>query len=533
MERLLKDATKLTGVKYDINNLADIYEAVHAIQEEIGITGTTALEAEETIEGSLNAMKSAFTNTLGALAIGENVGESFKALAETASVFLFENLIPMLGTIISQLPTAISTFVQTAAPLIMENGRELIGNLIEAITGALSTPIDFEGLTFQFSEMFADLIFDIGNRIPEFLEKGKEFVVSLASGVFENIPYIIDMTGSMVDSVIRWIGEFLPEFLQTGADMLIELVNGFVDNLPAMAESITGMANLIFAAIEEYLPVLLEKGFEIITNIAKGIWNNLPKIVSTMGDLLSSLISLVIQYFPRFIKQGVELIGKFAIGIWNNLPQIITTLGNLLGKLVGKIAQHFPEFIRKGFELIIQLGDGLIKSIPNIVAKIPQIISALLNTFGKLAGQFKNIGKDIIRGLWEGILSVKDWILGKIKGFVGSVTDGIKSFFGIKSPSKVMANEVGKWLPMGLADGIEKNANPVSQAMEDLAEEAVSSFDIGNLVSDVSVSSGKLAYTTAGTGSGGIALNFYPQNMTEADLEMAFNYVNRRFGMGV
>ena len=99
MERLLADAQKLTGVKYDINNLDDVFMAVHAIQEEIGITGTTALEAEETIEGSLNAMKAAFANTLGALAIGENIQESFTALAETMSTFIFGNLLPMIGTI--------------------------------------------------------------------------------------------------------------------------------------------------------------------------------------------------------------------------------------------------------------------------------------------------------------------------------------------------------------------------------------------------------------------------------------------------
>jgi phage-related protein len=172
------------------------------------------------------------------------------------------------------------------------------------------------------------------------------------------------------------------------------------------------------------------------------------------------------------------------MGIWNNLPQIITTMGNLLIRLVGVIRERLPEFLGQGLKLIGQLALGIIKAIPGIVAKIPSVIGALVRAFGGLVGQFAGIGGDLIRGLWKGINSVKDWILGKIKGFVGSITKGIKSFFGIKSPSTVMADEVGQWLPKGLAEGIEDNTRPVSQAMEDLAK-----MTTGTLESQIRVNS--------------------------------------------
>src|SRR5699024_11010918 len=116
MERLLADATKLSGVKYDINNLSDVYEAIHVVQEELGVTGTTALEAEETLSGSLNAMQSAFKDVLGNLAIGEDIKPSLYALADTVSTFLFGNLFPMIGRILATLPGAVFTFIQAAAP---------------------------------------------------------------------------------------------------------------------------------------------------------------------------------------------------------------------------------------------------------------------------------------------------------------------------------------------------------------------------------------------------------------------------------
>ena len=156
-------------------------------------------------------------------------------------------------------------------------------------------------------------------------------------------------------------------------------------------------------------------------------------------------------------------------------------MGNLLVKLIGAIRQRLPEFLQKGIELIGQLALGIIRAIPGIVAKIPQVVSALVRAFGSLIGQFVGIGADIVKGLWNGIKSVKNWILDKIKGFVGDITSGIKSFFGIKSPSKVMANEVGKWLPLGLAEGIEDNINPVSKAMQDLSLKATNAFNAPNL----------------------------------------------------
>ena len=145
-------------------------------------------------------------------------------------------------------------------------------------------------------------------------------------------------------------------------------------------------------------------------------------------------------------------------------------------KVIGAIRERLPEFLQKGIELIGQLSLGIVKSIPGIVAKVPEVIGALVRTFAGLIGQFVGIGADIIKGLWEGIGSVKNWILDKIEGFVEDIISGIKDFFGISSPSKVMANEVGKWLPLGLAEGIEDNIKPVSKAMQSLSLQATNAF---------------------------------------------------------
>lgn len=420
MERLLADAQKLTGVKYNLDNLDDVFMAVHAIQEEIGITGTTALEAEETIEGSLNAMKAAFTNTLGALAIGENVTGSFQALAETMSTFIFGNLLPMIGTIFQSLPTALIAFFQTAAPLLITEG----GNLITQLGNGLITAIP--GLLVQVQVMMTKVIAWIRNEFPTILKKGVELIVKFATGILKALP-----------SVLSNIGQILNQVLVA-----------------------------IFAAI----PSIMQSGYDLIVGLAKGIWSNYPEIVTRITNILAGLLQTILEHMPAITKKGWELVGKLAMGIWNNIPQIISTMGNLLASVISKIGSYLPKFLNEGLKLIGQMAIGIINAIPGIVAKIPQVISAMISAFSGVKDQFFDIGSDLIKGLWNGINSVKDWIMGKISGFVGGITSGIKGFFGIKSPSTVMADEVGKWIPAGLAEGIEDNVKPVTDAMNDLTD---------------------------------------------------------------
>jgi phage-related protein len=422
MQRLLADATKLSGVEYNIDNLDDVYNAIHVIQKEIGITGTTALEAEETIQGSFNAMKSAFTNVLGALAIGENLSGALKGLAETVATFLFDNLLPMLGNIISALPGAIITFIQAAGPAFMESGGELIS--------------------------------------------------SIANGLVTGIPAFFESMAEFMGQVVTWIKEQLPLILQEGIAFITEFASGIFEGAPSVIENIGEILSNLLVAIFDFIPLVLESGMELISNLAKGIWDNLPAIIESITNVLGKLLDTIVEKYPEYLKKGIEIISNIAKGIWNNLPEIIKTIGDLLIKVIGAIRERLPEFLQKGIELIAQLALGIVKSIPGIVAKVPEVIFALVKAFGSLIGQFVGIGADIVKGLWEGIKSVKNWILDKIKGFVGDITSGIKSFFGINSPSKVMADEVGKWLPLGLAEGIEDNINPVSRAMELLGEEA-------------------------------------------------------------
>lgn len=422
MERLLKDAQKITGVKYDINNLNDVYEAIHVIQGELDITGTTAKEASTTLTGSFNAMKASFQDVLGALALGEGLEPALQGLAGTVSTFLFGNLIPMIGNILAQLPGMLITFVQIALPQFVQMGTDMINSL------ASGFDFGMDGFWANFSEMI---------------------------NVF--------------------LTDYLPQFLETGVSLITELTNGLISALPNV---ITGMGEILDTMLVicfDALPKILQAGYDIIKNLAMGIWNNLPAITKSIVDVLDKLLRTILDNLPQFLEKGIELIGRMAMGIWNNLPQIISTLTNLLIALIRKIGEYLPQFLQKGVELIGKMLAGIVQKAPELIAKLPAIIVQILASIGRFTVEFVSMGGQLLMGLAKGIAGAVGNVIKAAVNACKGVVSKIKSFFGIHSPSRVFA-EIGEFLDLGLAEGIEDNIKPVQSAMEEVAKETQRSF---------------------------------------------------------
>ncbi|MEB3059243.1 hypothetical protein [Parvimonas sp. D9] len=422
MERLLKDAQKITGVKYDINNLNDVYSAIHVIQGELDITGTTAKEASTTLTGSFNAMKASFQDVLGALALGEGLEPALQGLAGTVSTFLFGNLIPMIGNILAQLPGMLITFVQIALPQFVQMGTDMINSL------ASGFDFGMDGFWANFSEMI---------------------------NVF--------------------LTDYLPQFLETGVSLITELTNGLISALPNV---ITGMGEILDTMLVicfDALPKILQAGYDIIKNLAMGIWNNLPAITKSIVDVLDKLLRTILDNLPQFLEKGIELIGRMAMGIWNNLPQIISTLTNLLIALIRKIGEYLPQFLQKGVELIGKMLAGIIRKAPEVIAKIPSIILEILSSIRSFISEFVSMGGQLLMGLARGIAGAVKNVISSAIDACKSVVNKVKSFFGIHSPSRVFA-EIGEFLNLGLAEGIEDNIKPVQSAMEEVAKETQRSF---------------------------------------------------------
>lgn len=365
MERLLADAEKFSGIKYDISSYADIVDAIHVVQTEMGITGTTAKEAATTIQGSSAAMKSAWSNLLTGMSN--------------------ENL----------------------------NLDKLVQNVIDSVN------------------TFADnLIPRLQIMLPRFAEGLNKLVTGL-------IPYVGPALELLLPSLVQGIGG---------------LVSGIVQALPAAVEAITAV---------------------------------IPMLVEQLTILL-----------PQIISAGVEIIAALASGIGENLPTLIPAVVDAIITITEGLLDHIDLLIIAAGQLIAGLAQGLIEAIPRLIGRLPEIIGAIVKGLLKGLAAIGAVGQELVEGLFNGISNAATWLYEKVKGWASSVVGWIKDFFGIHSPSKVFADEVGKLIPPGITLGVEQ---AMPRAMRAMGDELAALTDIPL----------PGAGSTTTTNMGGVVLNIY------------------------
>lgn len=359
MERLLADAQKLTGVKYDINNLSDVYSAIHVIQEELGVTGTTAKEASSTLTGSFNSMKAAFSDVLGNLALGRDIQPSLDALQETVFTFFEGNLLPAVGKILNNLPTV--------------------------ITGAMNMAI--RGLNL------------VKNNAKSIVKTGTELVTGIGKAVISALPYLAEAALGIVTELSKAILE--TDWAQVASDTIADLR----DNLDLAAGEILGADGSIVLsvldAITTHLPAVLSGGVKIISEIANGFLQGIPGFLETAGSLLSSLLAHFMEAAPSLIESGMTLILNLASGLIASLPDIIAAGVEIIAQLLTTFAEHLPDLLAQGISLIGQLIAGLISMIPDVITAAGDIMADFCNTISEI--DWLQLGADIISGIIEGL----------------------------------------------------------------------------------------------------------------------------------
>lgn len=462
MERLLSDAEKLTGVKYDINNLGDVYNAIHAIQEDLGITGTTAKEASQTFSGSFSAMKAAASNLMGNLALGKDIGPSLKALGESVNTFLMGNLFPMVGKILGQLPTLLKDLIPMlkdalvqGIPQIMVGGTQLIMGLVDAIlsTDWLALAGDIVGAIVTGLQETAATIFGEGDPLPAMKESILGAINNLGTLISEQAPAFLQSAGDLISSLIQGLGEALPGIISAAADIGSALLTTLISSAPE----------------------LLSAGIDLLGQIVDGIVSALPGIATAAAKAIETLSKTLVSNFPTILQKGLELVEKVASGIVQGLPKVVSAAADVVSKIAKSIGENLPTILKKGGELIGKLGAGIIEKIPDVVACVPKIFEAVKNAFADT--DWISLGKDIINGIIEGVKAMLDSLIAAVKSVASKAYETVKSFFQIGSPSKLMANEVGRYIPEGIAVGIEANEDSVIKAMNDLSALTAGAFN--------------------------------------------------------
>lgn len=458
MQRLLDDATKLSGVKYDISSYADIVDAIHVVQTEMGITGTTAKEASTTIEGSINAAKSAFTNLTTGLA-DDNAD---------------------IDELINQMIEAAGTVVDNVAPRIIQTINSIVGSVPKIISGLSGVVTGAAGqigtlaqtLLPQLAQAFFWLISSIieimPQLLPQLLSAAANFFMGILTGLNTVIPQLAAQIPVIITQITTTLTENLPQIIQAGVLILVNLINGITNAIPSLIEAIIALFPVITTALLENLPLIIEAGLNLLIALITGIVQAIPQLIAMLPQIITTIVSTLASMLPQIIEAGIVLLNSLISGIVQAIPQLIAALPQIISSIVNTLIQNLPQIISAGIQLLGALISGLIQAIPSLIAAIPQIVKAIFDTFK--AVNWGELGKNIIDGVINGVKNAASSLIDVFKDLASSALDAVKDFFGIHSPSTVMRDQVGKMLPAGMAEGVEEGMDDeeerIRKAME-------------------------------------------------------------------
>lgn len=490
MKRLLADAEKLSGVKYDIKNLNDVIEAIHVMQESLGITGTTALEASTTISGSWGMLKSAWSNLLTSFADeNSNFDDYFNAVVDSAVTF-GDNIIPRIQIVLTRigeempkivnkitdlalemLPSMLDVGVQAvgsllngiiqSAPRLIDSGIELINNVVNGLRSSMNY------ITDSAFEIMNTMIVTLTELLPDILGVGIELLTSLADGISNNLPSLFPVVLDLIITICDKIIENLPTVIDSGLNILKAITKGIVDSLPTLINEVPRIINTLADTIRGKFPDILKTGIDILKTIIKGMIDSIPLIIENLPAITMAIINVfeMISWW----NIGKNLITGIGNGIKSMASNIKNTASTLAKDTLNSIKTGFSSAYSTGTTFISSIKNGIVGASKSLIASAKNVAVSVLNgiknTFS--LSNLKSIGSNLVEGIWNGINNKTAWIINKIKGFGESVLKGLKSFFGIHSPSRLMASEVGRWLPQGIAVGFEDELPDVNDEIED------------------------------------------------------------------
>ena len=330
-----------------------------------------------------------------------------------------------------------------------------------AMSGALE---GVNALGGAFSGLVAAVI--SGEGVDQAFYMVSEGLTDLIVGIEEALPQVIDIVGKLFTMMLDLIAEYMPWLIEEGAGMLSSLLSGISNNIGTVMTTVMSVVQTLLDTIMQNLPMLIEMGIKMLTSLIDGIANMLPELIPMAIDCVITIVETLIDNIDLIIDAAINIIMALADGLLEALPRLIEKIPVIIDKLIVALTNNMPKLIEMGITLTIKLAEGLIKAIPQLVAKIPQIMKSLFDGFSNYYTKIGDIGLNLVQGLWNGIKDATSWLMEKIKGFGDSVLNGIKSIFGIHSPSTVFKDEVGKNLALGVGEGFADTMEDVSADMQ-------------------------------------------------------------------
>lgn len=342
----------------------------------------------------------------------------------------FQSMEKQSKTLNGQISTLKDNFSMFAGVLAEDTTNAISSEFLPAINDTISAMQEgfseegFEGMAEAFAEGFTNILLMLVEKAPEIVDVAIVMIQSFINAIQENLPMITSSAIEIVIALTNGILSMLPQILQLGIDIIVQLINGIAEQAPVLIPQIVETLLNLFMTLTspENLEKLADAGVKLVLGLIEGIINSIPVLLSDTDRLLQVMITV--------LSGGQALMAKVG---WELIKALISALGDMLGSLGEKAKELLDKIVNK-------IKEGIHK--------------------------IKDVGKNLVQGLWNGINNAKDWVLNKIKGFGKAILKGIKSFFGIKSPSRLMRDEVGKYIAEGVGVGFEDELGSVYSDMQ-------------------------------------------------------------------
>lgn len=361
------------------------------------------------------------------------------------------NLLPSLTTVMNGF-TGLITGTDGAEKQISSG----INSLIKNITTALPTALD----------AITSIVSGVTSVLPD-------LVVTLADAIIGALPTLgntfMEVGGKLLDALTQ----VLPKMLEAGIKLIIQLAQGITEAIPKLLPAIVGLVSDLGKMIMDNLPALLKAGLELVMALAQGIADNAGDLAVAAIQLVSQLETFIIENLPEIMQTGLEILLALINGIVESLPELTTAITDLMTTFVDTVVNNLPEILKCGLEILAALVEGVLKALPDLIMVVPKIYKSLFDKF--ILMDWKSIGKNLITGIRDGLVKAKDTLLNAIQNLCTEAWSKVKSFFGIASPSKLMAY-AGTMIGEGLVKGIESEESAVDRAMARLNNVTFGSF---------------------------------------------------------
>ena len=459
MIRLINDSgvlqekiSSLDGISFDT-----MIQAIHEVQTNLGITGTTAKEASTTIQGSIAAMKSAWSNLLVGLAAGnQDIDLLIKNLGDSI-LTVSDNLIPRIQTTLE----GISTLIDKVVPQI---SQKLPPMLMQVLPGLLSAALT----------IVKSLVTSIGSALPTMLnsisgsmmQSGIQLVQSLGDGIKENLPSAIDNALDLLTGFSETLRENASLLIDAGLQLILNIGQGISNSLPSLIAKIPTIVSNIAGIINDNAPKLLVTAGKLILTLATGLIQAIPTLIANIPKIIKAIVDVLLAY--NWLGVGKNLINLLKNGIEGGIGLLKSAGGKIKDAVVNAIKELPSKLLAHGKEAVGKVVTAL-KDTGSVKSAAASIGTAIVNVLKTIPSKLLAIGKNIVQGLWNGINNAKAWVISKIKGFGTSILNSIKDIFKIHSPSKE-TEEDGKMLALGVAKGLEENAEYAKAEAEEMGK---------------------------------------------------------------